>query len=168
MARYRPERLVLLISAVLLLGGCGYRFISSGGEKIFLRQVSNSTLQPRIGIFLSGELKTTFVEYPGFSPVNSEKDADLALHVNIKKWERLPLFIEKKGTDEITIARFNIETAIAVTRKGQTVMEDTVSDTLSVSLAKEYDEDGILREISRKLAAKIYFYLLDKHEKKGF
>lgn len=162
MAKYRLERLILLISTVFIFSGCGYKFLTGGGKKVFLHPVLNSTMQPRIDVYLSGELKKTFVEYPEFSIVNRESEADCVLHVTIKKWERLPLFFSKEGRDEITIARFYVAIELTVSGAGQGTFTEEINDTLSVSLAGDYQEDAVLQKISQKLAGKIYFYLLEK------
>jgi hypothetical protein len=162
MVKFRLERLTLLISIFLVFSGCGYKFISGGGKKVFLQSVLNSTLQSRIDLYLAGEIKKVFVEYPEFSPVNHEDAADYVLQVNIKKWERMPMFFSKEGRDEISIAKFYIETEVVVSRKKQKLFTDLISDVLAVSLVNAYDEEYILQKISKKLADKIYFYMLEK------
>lgn len=162
MVKYRLKKLILLVSLFVICSGCGYRFISEKDKNLFLRPVLNSTLQPRIDLYLSGELKKTFIEYPGFSVVDREGVADYILQVNIKKWERLPLFFSKEGDDEIVIAKFRIETEITLSSQMQKTFSETIVDTFSTSLGREYKEDEVHQNISRKLAEKIYFYLMEK------
>jgi hypothetical protein len=168
MAKSRLKRLILLISLIPIFSGCGYKFIAATGKKIFLRPIVNSTLQPNIDIYLNKELRQTLIEYPEFSPVNQEKAAEYLMHIEIKKWERLPLFFSKEGGDEITIAKFQIEVEVAVSKKGGKFTPVTIKDTLSVPLAREYKEEDILQKTSKKLSDKIYIYLLEKNEKEKF
>ncbi len=163
MAKFRLKRSILPVSLILIaFSGCGYRFISPECRNIFLRPVLNSTIQPRIDICLSGELKKTLIEYPEFSVVNSEDAADCVMQVNIKKWERLPLFFSKEGDDEIVIAKFRIEAEIVISGPSLDTSAETIADTFSASLATEYNEDEVHQKISRKLAEKIYFHLMEK------
>ncbi len=166
MAKLRLEKSILLISLIIIFGSCGYQFIKEDGKKVFIHTVSNSTLQPKIDLYLADELKKTLIEYPEFSLVNNEGAADYVLCVDIKRWERMPLFFSKAGEDEITIAKFKVETELSVSCDGKQLLHDIISDTFSVSLVSGYKEEEILQRISQKLSGRIYFYLLEKNEKK--
>lgn len=162
MGKYRLKKSTLLVSLLFIFGGCGYKFISGINRAVFLKPILNSSMQPGIDLSLSGELKNTLVQYPGFTISGKEADADCILEVNIKKWERFPLFFSTEGDDKIVIAKFRVETDISLSEPARKPFTKTIADTFSISLATEYKEDEVLRKISRKLAERIYFLLMER------
>lgn len=162
MAKLRPAKLALLISACFLLNGCGYKFVTGEQPKINVKPVLNYSSQPLADFYLSEAIRKAFIEYPDFSLVNSEAAADYVLHLKINRWKRNPVFFSRKDSKEIAIAGFDTETEISLFKNGENVFTETVKETLSVGLAEEYREDYVLEKISQKLAEKIYFRVLDK------
>jgi len=168
MVKMPLKNCVAIISITILLCGCGYRFLSTTNKtKIFIYPVTNYSLQPLVDVYLSDALRNVFIEYPEYQLVKSQQDAEYTLKVNIKRWEREPLFFSGEKSREIVIARFLIETEIALLKNGKDVFADTVTDKISVSLAKEYKEEDILADVSKQLAQKLYFYIIEKNEKTG-
>jgi len=167
MVKMPLKNYVAIISITILLCGCGYKFLSPAKTKIFIYPITNYSLQPLIDVYLSDALRNVFIEYPEYQLVKSPQAAEYTLKVNIKKWEREPLFFSGEKSREIVVARFLIETEIALSENGKDVLADTITDKISVSLAKEYKEEDILTEVSKKLAQKIYFYIIEKNEKTG-
>ncbi len=162
MAKLRPKRLALLISACLLLSGCGYKFVTGGQPNINVKPVLNYSSQPLADIYLSEAMRKAFVEYPDFSLVNSEAAANYVLHLRINSWKKEPVFFSRKDSKNIAIAGFYTETEISLFKNGENIFTGTVKETLPVSLAEEFREDYVLEKISQKLAEKIYFMVLDK------
>lgn len=152
----------VIISMVVLICSCGYKFLSTSKAKIFVSPVVNYSLQPLVDIYLTNALRDVFIEYPEYQPVKNSSDAEYILDVHIKKWERVPLFFSEEKSREIAIAKFSVETEIILHRNGKVILTNTIADNISVSLAKSYQEEDILYETSKKLALKIYFYILER------
>ncbi|MCM8762409.1 MAG: hypothetical protein NC905_02310 [Candidatus Omnitrophica bacterium] len=151
-----------IISITVLLCGCGYKFLSTGKTKIFIYPVTNYSLQPLVDIYLNDALRDVFIEYPEYQLVKNLSDADYALKVNIKKWERSPLFFSGEKSREIVIAKFLVETEIELFKGKKIIFTDAIVDNISTSLGKEYKEEDILTDISKKLALNIYFHIIEK------
>ncbi|MCX8081802.1 MAG: hypothetical protein N3D17_00120 [bacterium] len=152
----------VVISMTLLLCGCGYKFISNAKAKIFIQPVLNYSLQPLVDIYLTEFLRDVFIKYAEYQPVKNSSDAEYTLKVLIKKWERTPLFFSGERSREIVIAKFIIEAEVILYKGENIVFTDTITDNISTSLGKEYEEEGVLKDISEKLANKIYFRIIDR------
>ena len=151
-----------IISITVLLCGCGYKFLSTAKTKIFIYPVTNYSLQPFVDVYLSGALRDVFLEYPEYHPVKNLSDAEYALKVNIKKWERSPLFFSGEKSREIVVAKFLVETEIELSEGEKVIFTDTITENISASLGKEYEEEDILKDVSKKLAMKIYFHIIER------
>ncbi|MDD3726705.1 MAG: hypothetical protein PHI44_05870, partial [Candidatus Ratteibacteria bacterium] len=154
-------------STVIFICGCVYKFIENSWKNIFVYPITNFSLQPLVDIYLTDALKNVFIEYPEYHLVNDVKDAEYTLKVHIKKWERPPLFFSGEKSREIVIAEFQAETEITLYKNGEVVFADTITENIPVSIAKSYEEEDILSEASKKLSLKIYFYIVEKNERKG-
>lgn len=163
MEKRHLRNFAVLISMVILTCGCGYKFVKDTPHNIFIYPVTNYSFQPLADIYLTDALKDVFIEYPEYHPVNNEKSAEYTLKVNIKRWEREPMAFSGEKTREIVIARFSVVVEIILNKDGKTVFTDTLEEKIPVSLGGTfYKEEDIISEASKKLASKIYFYIVDK------
>ncbi|MCM8830076.1 MAG: hypothetical protein NC824_03660 [Candidatus Omnitrophica bacterium] len=162
MVKMPLKNCVAIISITFLLCGCGYKFLSTDKTKIFIYPVTNHSLQPLVDVYLTDALRGVFIEYPEYQLVKNLSDADYGLKVNIKKWKRVPLFFSGEKSREIVIAKFLVETEIQLFEGPKIIFTDTIVDNISTSLGKEYEEESILMDISKKLALKIYFHIIEK------
>lgn len=162
MAKMRTRNFLVIISISLFLSGCGYKFLGSSKTKVFVSPVINQSFRPLADIYLANALRDVFIEYPEYQLVKHPEDAEYTLNVKINKWDRSPLFFSGEKTREIVVARFLIEAEVVLLGNDKVVFTDMIAESVPVSLGKDYNEERILEDISKNLASKIYFLLVER------
>lgn len=155
----------LLFSLIIFFAGCGYKFIHQKEKKIYIETISNHTFQPQLEIYLDESLRDVINSYPEFSIVNSKKYADCSLKINLLKLVREPLFFSGEKTDEIVNARFNVKFEVILKEKGKLISQKILSEKLSFSLARDFEEEKILKKLSDEIAVRVYFWLVENENK---
>jgi len=157
--------ILLLISIVLLLSGCGYHLIKYNMEKkVFISPFENYSLQPQVEVYTLGKLYEIMLSYPGFAPVKNKENADIVLKGKIKRIERPPVFFSTEKTNEIVMARFSVEIEIAIYKGKKLVSKDLIKESIAVELLNDFKEEEMLEKLGTQIAKKVFFLLVKKHE----
>jgi outer membrane lipopolysaccharide assembly protein LptE/RlpB len=163
MAKLSGKNLAVVSLFVFLLSGCGFHHLDMSDTSLCILPVHNVTLQPAMEIYLTQAVKEAYLEYPSFSLVDSDEEADYILKIKLKKFGRIPLFYS--DNDRIVSARFITEVEVGILSRDKIIAEETLSQNFAFSLKQDYREEEILRKVSRELARKIYFWTINEKEK---
>ncbi|MFN4226945.1 MAG: hypothetical protein ACK4F0_02235 [Candidatus Ratteibacteria bacterium] len=159
------KKLVKVCSLLLLLTSC-YINRNLVKNKIYLEKIENYSNQSLLNFFINEKLKEIILNYPDFTITNLKELSDYILLIKILKCERIPLFFDKKDTDNIVASKYKIELYMEVRKKDGVIISKNLTETTSFSISKDYKEEEIFSKLSVQIAKKIYFELLNiKNEK---
>ncbi|MCM8767619.1 MAG: hypothetical protein NC816_01120 [Candidatus Omnitrophica bacterium] len=161
------KKLIRVCSFFLLLTSCYINKNVSEKNKIYLEKIENLTNQSILNSLINKKLKETILNYPDFVITNLKENSDYILLIKILKYERIPLFFDKKDFDNIVGVKHRIEFNIEVKRKNSIIISKNLAETISSSIYKEFKEEEIFSKLSEQISKKIYFELLNfkKNEK---
>lgn len=152
---------VLISLLLFIFSGCGYKFINKGVERaVYVRDIENMTLQPKLEIYLSKQLTDVIVKYPSLTLVSSKDIADYILTVKLYKTNRTPLFYSRDNSDEIVSTRFEVEGEV-ILEKDNKIYRRKFKQKFSYPVSKRYEEEKVLSRISKKIAIQIYSIIIE-------
>jgi len=157
-----------LISAVVLLSGCGYRFSGSGSlpggiQKVFITLLDNRTAETGLENTLTGDLRYEFIRY-NRNANQAEADAVLSGTVKSLRVET----ISRSGQHSSLERRVTVSVDLKLTdRNGRSVwsvkgLADSESYRVaSDSQATDVNKRAAVSALSRRLAENIYYRLTE-------
>ncbi|MCM8784854.1 MAG: hypothetical protein NC827_00955 [Candidatus Omnitrophica bacterium] len=155
------KKLVKVCSFFLLLTSCYINKNISVKNKIYVEKIENYSNQLLLSFLINEKLKEIIMNYPYFTITDLKEGSDYILLIKILKYERIPLFFDKKDPDNIVGVKHRIEFNIEVKGKNSIFINKNLTETISSSIYKDFKEGEIFSKLSEQIAKKIYFELLN-------
>ncbi|MGB9677257.1 MAG: hypothetical protein ACPLZ9_01435 [Candidatus Ratteibacteria bacterium] len=163
------KKLIKICSLFLLFTSCYINKNIPVKNKVYLNKIENYTNQPILSFILKEKIEKIILNYPGFTTTNLKEIADYTFSIKILKFERIPVFFDKKNIDNIVGARYIVEIQMEIKeeKKESIILNKNLIEEISSSIYKEYKEEKIFDKLSEHIAQKIYFEFLNfkKNEK---
>ena len=161
MEKLQVKKLIKVCSFLILFSSsCYINKNIAIKNKIYLDKIENYTGQSILSFFLKEKIKEIILNYRGFSMTNTKENADFILSLKIIKFERIPIFFDKKDVDNIVGAKYKIELEFEFKDKDDAILNKSLTESISSSIYKEYTEEKIFEKLSEQIAQKIYFELI--------
>ncbi|HOK56291.1 MAG TPA: LPS assembly lipoprotein LptE [bacterium] len=156
------KRLIKICSLFLFFTSCYINKNISEKNRIYIDKIENYTNQSMLSFTIREKIEKIILNYSGYTLTNMKEIADYTLSVKILKFERVPVFFDKKDIDNIVGAKYRIEVQMKVNdgRKENAVLTKNLIEDISSSIYKEYREEKIFEKLSEQIAQRIYFELL--------
>jgi outer membrane lipopolysaccharide assembly protein LptE/RlpB len=156
---------MVILSAVLFLGGCGYRIHPQSSlpeNEIRIAQVENKTREPKLQDKLHRALTEEFMK----QGVRVSSDAEHTLAVTISRFDMISMS-EKKGVTVDYRVAVNVEVRV-IDRSGKVVETRNVASPFIVSVTaaenlgdllalKEAAEEQAMRDIAMEIAGALLY-----------
>jgi len=172
-ARGGIYRLVALVSLLLLIAGCGYRFTAdqgtrlAAGQTVWVPFLKNSTVYPNASVVLKRALFEQFSALRGITPAVSEETGDLWLEGSVTGYSTV--VVSYSAGDTAKEYRLTLSADISVRRKGDSsdavpLWKGSLSAWQDFPVATSIElqrnsEDAALAAAARKLAQKLIWQM---------